>query len=79
MSGTTAATIAANADMDAVRRMFRFLWTFCETEAPGFQILVLEHANLEDDWFQEALVEEPWADEVALVPDAWPTIAPVPP
>lgn len=79
MSGTTAATIAANADMDAVRRMFRFLWAFCETEAPGFQILVLEHANLEDDWFQEALVEEPWADEVALVPDEWPTVASVPP
>lgn len=76
MSGTTAATIAAQADMLAVRRMFRFLWSFCETDAPGFQIIVLEHANLEDDWFQEALVEEPWANELALIPNEWPAIAP---
>ena len=39
---------------------------------PGFQIIVTEHANLRDDWFQAALVEAPWSKPPALVPDDWP-------
>jgi hypothetical protein len=68
MPGTTNATLAAQADMEAVRRMFEFLRDFCRAAAPNFQILVLEHANLEDQWFQDALVEEPWAGTRALIP-----------
>jgi hypothetical protein len=45
---------------------------FAEKDAPGFQINVTEHANLRDDWFQDALVEIPWTKPPALVPDDWP-------
>jgi hypothetical protein len=34
--------------------------------------LLAGDANLRDEWFQAALVEQPWAKPPALVPDDWP-------
>jgi hypothetical protein len=62
---------AADADIAAVTRMFDFLFDFCEEHAPDFQIIVTEHANLPGHRFQEALVEEPWTGDRALVPYDW--------
>jgi phage shock protein A len=61
-----------DADLAAVRRLFAWLFKFTQELAPGFQIIVTEHANLRDQWFQDALVEEPWAKPPALVPENWP-------
>ncbi|CAN5175121.1 DUF3732 domain-containing protein [soil metagenome] len=61
-----------DADLEAVRRLFELLRRFGEIDAPGFQIIVTEHANLRDGWFQSALVEPPWAKPPALVPEDWP-------
>jgi len=63
---------APDADLIAVRRLFEVLLRFTTKDAPGFQLIVTEHANLRDQWFQDALVEEPWTKPPALVPDDWP-------
>jgi hypothetical protein len=63
-----------DADLEAVRRLFQMLVRFVGEDAPGFQLIVIEHANLRDDWFQAALVEDPWTKPPALVPDDWPDI-----
>lgn len=62
----------ADADLDAVRRLFELLLKFTKEDVPGFQLIVTEHANLRDQWFQDALVEEPWTKPPALVPEDWP-------
>jgi hypothetical protein len=62
----------ADADLIAVRRLFQLLLKFTQEEAPGFQLIVTEHANLRDQWFQELLVEPPWSKPPALVPEDWP-------
>ncbi len=62
----------ADADMVAVRRLFDLLYKFTQEDAPGFQLIVTEHANLRDQWFQDALVEKPWVKPPALVPEDWP-------
>ncbi|MER9516671.1 DUF3732 domain-containing protein [Mesorhizobium sp. M0614] len=61
-----------DADLNAVRRLFEVLARFTTKDVPGFQLIVTEHANLRDDWFQAALVEDPWTKPPALVPDHWP-------
>ena len=61
-----------DADLTAVRRLFEFLVKFTHEYVPGFQIIVTEHANLREQWFQDALLEEPWAKPPALVPEDWP-------
>ncbi|MEO5334047.1 MAG: DUF3732 domain-containing protein [Magnetococcus sp. YQC-5] len=61
----------ANADLNAVRRLFELLLKFTQDDAPGFQLIVTEHANLREPWFQNALVEQPWTKPPALVPEDW--------
>ena len=62
----------ADADLAAVRRLFELLLKYTQKDVPGFQLIVTEHANLRDEWFQAALVEQPWTKPPALVPDSWP-------
>ena len=62
----------ADADLAAVRRLFVLLLKFTQEDVPGFQLIVTEHANLRDQWFQDALVEQPWTKPPALVPQNWP-------
>jgi hypothetical protein len=73
LSGTTEETLESDADLDAVRRMFALLFSVCVKLFPDFQIIVLEHANLPDARYQEALLEAPWtgAEGHALVPEGW--------
>ena len=61
----------ADADLNAVRRLFELLLKFTQEDVPGFQLIVTEHANLRDQWFQDALVELPWTKPPALVPEDW--------
>jgi hypothetical protein len=69
--GSVEKTEEADADIKAVRRLFELLLKFTQADAPGFQLIVTEHANLRDQWFQDALVEQPWAKPPALVPEDW--------
>ncbi len=62
----------ADADLQAVRRLFELLLNFTQNDAPGFQLIVTEHANLREQWFQDALVEPAWTKPPALVPLGWP-------
>jgi hypothetical protein len=62
----------ADADLNAVRRLFELLLKYTQEDVPGFQLIVTEHANLREQWFQDALIEEPWTKPPALVPEDWP-------
>lgn len=61
----------SDADLDAVRRLFELLLKFTQEDVPGFQLIVTEHANLREQWFQDVLVEKPWTKPPALVPEGW--------
>lgn len=60
-------------DRRAVIRLFRFLYERALED--GFQIIVVDHADEADDWFQESIVER-WRGGQKLVPDHWPDIYP---
>ncbi|MFP3556709.1 DUF3732 domain-containing protein [Paraburkholderia sp. SIMBA_049] len=59
-------------DLAAAKRLFETLLNYTRLLVPGFQLIVTEHANFSESWFQEALIEEPWMDPPALVPRDWP-------
>lgn len=61
----------ADADLDAVRRLFELLLKFTKDDVPGFQLIVTEHANLREQWFQDSLIEGAWTKPPALVPEDW--------
>lgn len=56
-------------DRQAVRKIFNLLFQFARENR--LQIIVLDHANLNTDEFQEAIVDAVWRGESALVPSSW--------
>jgi hypothetical protein len=52
--------------------MFELFRDVAAELGPELQIIVTDHANLNPQWFQEAIVEE-WRGGTKLVPRDWPT------
>jgi hypothetical protein len=71
LDGTSETFEESDADVDAVARMFKLLKQVCEELFPNFQVIVTEHANLPEPWFQEMLIEPPWREGRALIPQHW--------
>ena len=65
--------IEKDADRMAVQALFELMHSACQEIDIPFQLIVLDHAHLRDDWFEASIVEE-WRDGNALVPPDWPTI-----
>lgn len=57
-------------DRRAVHALFELMKDVCEEIGEGFQLIVLDHARLGDDWFEKAIVEE-WRGGNFLVPMEW--------
>jgi hypothetical protein len=61
-----------NADMVAVENLFDVLYKATEELHPHFQLIILEHANLDEARFQDSLIEKPWRrGHRALIPTSW--------
>jgi len=58
-------------DSAAVKRMFRLVFEAVREIAPSLQVIVTEHADLSEEWYQRAVVER-WRGGLKLVPDDWP-------
>lgn len=61
-----------DADRQAVYALFKFLHSASESIKEPFQLIVLDHARFDDEWFKDAIVEE-WREDKALVPVKWTT------
>ena len=59
-----------DADRRAVRNLFEIMHAASEEFGRGFQLIVLDHAHLDEHWFQTSIVEE-WRGSRALVPVEW--------
>ncbi len=57
-------------DRRSVEAMFSLLHRFVTELAPGMQLIVMDHANLADQWFQDSILEV-WRDGRKLVPVEW--------
>jgi len=58
-------------DRHAVLRMFKFVFDVVKGIAPGFQVIISEHADINENWYPEAVVER-WRQGQKLVPEEWP-------
>lgn len=61
---------AKDGDRTAVSRMFKLAFDLVQTLAPNFQILITDHANINEKWFQDSIIER-WRDGNKLVPLEW--------
>lgn len=59
-----------DADRRAVHDLFEFMYLASQSIGEDFQLIVLDHAHLDDDWFGSSIVEE-WRGDAALIPIEW--------
>lgn len=64
--------IEKDADRTAVQALFKLMSQACSEIQNNFQLIVLDHAHLNDEWFELAIVEE-WRGDAALIPHDWPS------
>ncbi len=57
-------------DREKVRRMYQLANNFVEDLNGQFQIIITDHANINESWFQDCLVDR-WRDGKKLVPPEW--------
>ncbi len=57
-------------DKETVREMFRFIFDVVNELAPNLQVVITDHADLVDEWYQDSIVER-WRGDEKLVPVSW--------
>ena len=63
-------TVLEDEDRLAVLRIFELIRDVVEALDGGFQVIVTEHADPTDAWYQAAVVER-WRNGAALIPSDW--------
>lgn len=65
-------SMAALKDEDrlAVIRIFELIRDVVAELNPGLQVIITEHADVTEDWYQAAVVER-WRNGAALIPSTW--------
>ena len=58
-----------NSDMESVIRMFQFIAEMVKDA--GFQVIITEHADIRENWYQEMVTEKWWDGTTKLVPLTW--------
>jgi hypothetical protein len=59
-------------DREAVENMFNLFFGFCELLYPKFQLIILDHANINTTKFKDSMVDgRPWNKNFALIPNDW--------
>jgi len=57
-------------DREAVSRMYQLALKLVQLLSPEFQIIITDHANINQPWFQECIIER-WREGQKLVPPEW--------
>jgi hypothetical protein len=64
-------SLVSEDDRVAVSRMFKLIFNAVKEVSPGLQVIVTEHADINEEWYRAAVVER-WRGGLKLVPEDWP-------
>ncbi|MEG0835733.1 MAG: DUF3732 domain-containing protein [Christensenellaceae bacterium] len=60
-----------NVDSQEIRAIYKFIFDRAKELAPNMQVIIVDHADIQENWFQESITEKWWADGDALIPKDW--------
>ncbi len=60
----------ASEDRAAVSKMYKLAWELVAELSPSLQIIMTDHALIDEPWFRDSIVER-WRDGLKLVPTEW--------
>lgn len=65
------ARINSDEDRESVKGMFKWLKDRADELSPDLQIIVTDHADIDEPWFQKSTVQPKWRGREALIPYDW--------
>lgn len=57
-------------DHERVMKIYNFIFDIIDELKPNFQVIITDHADIDNKRFQDAIVER-WRDGKALIPSSW--------
>lgn len=63
--------IKKDEDREAVRNMFQWIFKKVKMLSPGLQVIITDHADIDEKWFQDAVRDQKWRGDFALIPKGW--------
>lgn len=58
-------------DRKAVKRMFEWIFKVVSELSPELQVIITDHADIDEEWFQTAVADTKWRGNKALIPRHW--------
>ncbi|MGH1352777.1 MAG: DUF3732 domain-containing protein [Methyloligellaceae bacterium] len=58
-------------DRMALKKLFEWIFRIVGELAPDLQIIITDHADIHEEWFQSAIIDDKWRGEKALIPIHW--------
>lgn len=63
--------ISDDEDRQAVKRMFEWVYKIVTELSPNLQVIITDHADIDEDWFQDLVIDTKWRGDNALIPKHW--------
>lgn len=63
--------ISDDEDREAVKRMFVWIFKVVSELSPELQVIITDHADIDEEWFQAAVADTKWRGDEALIPRHW--------
>lgn len=60
-----------NVDSQEIRIIFGFIQKITSELFPNRQVIVVDHADIKEDYFQDSIVEKWWDEGESLIPPSW--------
>jgi hypothetical protein len=58
-------------DNQEIRKVYKFIFDRIKEIYPNMQVIIVDHADINEQYFQNAVIEKWWNDNSTLVPMAW--------
>lgn len=58
-------------DRQSVKKMYQWIFKIVELLSPDLQIIITDHADIDEEWFQDAIRDQKWRGDHALIPKHW--------
>jgi hypothetical protein len=58
-------------DNQKIRKVYQFIFARMKEIYPDMQVIIVDHADINEKYFQDAVVEKWWDDNSKLVPTTW--------
>ncbi|MBF4693977.1 DUF3732 domain-containing protein [Fusibacter ferrireducens] len=59
-----------NVDSSEIREIYRFIFDKVNDLNGGLQVIIVDHADIDEEYFQDAVLEK-WWDGTKLIPQSW--------